>query len=123
MNCVNCKTINLEGSQFCNKCGMNLTNYAMNKNTSTQVSDILLLMFVGVALVASIAQFIIQRFFIDWYYSSVRYVQGLIWIIQNISYILIPLSIKNIPIKIAGFIITAIWIVYWLISNVQFLLR
>ena len=122
-NCINCKKSNEEGANFCNNCGMNLTNFTFNKNPDAQLSDVLLLVFLIISVVAAIAQFIIQRFYIDWYEAPVRYVQGFFWILQNISFILIPISIRNMPIKIAGIIITAILIIYWIYTNIHFMLR
>lgn len=123
MNCINCKKPNEEGANFCNQCGMNLSSFTFNRNNDAQTSDVLLLVFLIISFAATVAQYIIQKYYIDWYESSVRYVQGTIWIIQNISFMLIPLSIKKIPIKIVGIIITALLIIHWVYTNIHFMFR
>ena len=122
-NCPNCKKTNEAGSQFCNNCGLNLMTYNFSANTNTQTSDILLLIFIIISFLSAIVQFIIQKIYIDWYDGPTRYIQGFMWIVQNISFILIPLAIKKMPVKVAGIVITVVLTIYWIITNVSFMLR
>ena len=45
-----------------------------------------------------------------------------LWILSNLSMILIPLSIKNKSLKIIGLILTIIMAIYWTYGNVEFMI-
>jgi predicted acyltransferase len=122
MNCPKCQTQNEENAQFCRNCGTNLHQVLMS-NSDNKSSDILLIVFIIVALILNIAQFSIQKFVTDWYQSPTKYIQGGFWILQNLSFLLIAIAIKNKPLKITGIILTVLLISYWLFTNIQFMLR
>ena len=121
MNCLRCNTPNEEGAKFCKNCGMDMTYTPSNENTNSKSSDTFLIIFIAIAFVSAIAQFAIQKLVDNWYESPTKYIQASFWLLQNLSFILIPLSIKNKTLKIVGLIITAIIVIYWVYTNVKFM--
>lgn len=123
MNCYRCNIENEEGVKFCKNCGMDMTHTPSKKNSNSKLSDTFLIVFISIAFVCAIAQFTIQKLVDNWYESPTRYIQSSLWLLQNLSYILIPLSIKNKSIKIIGIIITAIMVIYWGYTNFEFMMN
>ena len=122
MNCLRCNTQNEEGAKFCKNCAMDL--YPVFKSeTDNKTSDILLFTFILIAFVSCIAQFAMQELFTNWYEAPTKYIQGVFWILQNLSFILIAISIRNKSLKIVGLIVTSLLIIYWLYSNIEFMLK
>jgi len=123
MNCLRCNTPNEEGAKFCKNCGMDMTYVPSNEIANSKTSDTLLVIFISIAFVSAIAQFAIQKLVTNWYESPTKYIYGSLWLLQNLSFILIPISIKNKTLKIIGLIITTIMIIYWVYSSVKFMIR
>lgn len=123
MNCLRCNTPNEEGAKFCKNCGMDMTYTPSNESTNSKSSDTFLIIFISIAFISAIAQFAIQKLVDNWYESPTKYIQASLWLFQNLSFILIPLAIKNKTLKIVGFIITAIMVIYWVYTNVEFMTR
>ncbi len=123
MNCLRCNIENEEGAKFCKNCGMDMTFTPSNENTNSKSSDTFLIVFIAIAFVSAIAQFAIEKLVDNWYESPTKYIQASFWLLQNLSFILIPLSIKNKALKIIAFIITVIMVAYWVYTNVQFMIR
>lgn len=123
MNCLRCNTENEEGVKFCKNCGMNMTYTPSKENTNSKLSDTFLIVFISIAFVCAIAQFAIQKLVDNWYESPAKYIQFSLWLLQNLSFIIIPLSIKNKTIKIIGIIISAIMVIYWVYTNVEFMMK
>lgn len=121
MNCLRCNTPNEEGAKFCKNCGMDLTYTPSQENQNSKSSDTFLIIFISIAFVSAIAQFAIEKLVENWYESPTKYYRSALWILQNLSFILIPLAIKNKSIKIIGLIITLIMVVYWVYSNIKFM--
>lgn len=119
MNCLHCNTPNESGSNFCNNCGADLTYTTNPKDRNSTTSDNLLFIFLCIIIFITVVQFAIDRLFPDWFNSPMRNVRGLLWMIQNMSYILIPLAIKDKNLKMAGLILTSIAVLYWLYGNVM----
>ena len=122
MNCLLCGTPNEEGSNYCANCGTGLT-YAAKSSSSSKSSDTLLIIYICIAFFTGILQFGIDRVFPDWFESPVRYLKGGLWMLQNISFILIALAIKNKNLKVIGIVLTTILILYWLYGNLEFMIR
>jgi hypothetical protein len=123
MNCLRCNTPNEEGAKFCRNCGMDLSYTPSKENANSKYADTLLIIFICIAFISAIAQFAIQKLVDNWYESPTIYIQGSLWILQNLSFILIPLSMKNKNLKIVGIIITVIMVIYWVYTNVEFMTR
>jgi hypothetical protein len=122
MNCPECQTQNGDNAQFCKNCGIHLHMRSESKNDNN-LSDTLLFIFILVGFVAVIVGFAIQKFVPNWYESPVKYVQGAIWILNNLSFILIPIAIRNRTLKVIGLIVGILLVIYWLYSNIEFLIR
>lgn len=123
MNCLRCNTPNEENAKFCKNCGMDMTYTPSNESTNSKSSDTFLIIFISIAFISAIAQFAIQKLVDNWYESPTKYIQASLWLLQNLSFILIPLAIRNKTLKIVGFIITAIMVIYWVYTNVEFMTR
>ncbi len=123
MNCLRCNTENEEGVKFCKNCGMDMTFTPSKENTNSKLSDTFLIVFISIAVVCAIAQFAIQKLVDNWYESPTKYFQGSLWLLQNLSFILIPIAIRNKTLKIIGIIITAIMVIYWVYSNVKWMIE
>ena len=123
MNCLRCNTPNEEGAQFCRNCGMDMSYTPSKENVNSKSADTLLIIFISIAFISAIAQFAIQKLVDNWYESPTKYIQGSLWLLQNLSFILIPLSMKNKNLKIVGLIITVIMVIYWVYTNVEFMTR
>ncbi|ANQ52762.1 zinc ribbon domain-containing protein [Flammeovirga yaeyamensis] len=121
MYCQKCQTQNEESAQFCRNCGTNL-NILSESKSDNGITDTLLFIFIIIAFISAIAQFTIQKLDTNWYEGATKYIQGGFWILQNFSFLLIAIAIKNKPLKITAIIITVLLISYWLYTNVIFLI-
>lgn len=121
MNCLRCNTPNEDEANFCKNCGKDLNSIMPNHRPSYKLSDIFLIFFFSIAFVSTILETIILIFFFNWYWNNVsaKYVMASLVILQNLSYILIPFSIRNKTAKIIGFIITSILIIIWIYRNIN----
>ena len=122
MNCLRCNTENDQSTKFCKNCGANLQpKPIVPQNTNSKLSDILLIIYIGIYLITTLMQFLLQELNPSYYRDTNRYLIGMIWIIQNLSFILVPLSIKNQLMKILGIIFSSLLILYWIYLNVKFM--
>ena len=111
-----------ESAQFCRNCGANLRCVQEISKPESNVSSVLLLVFIVIALVISIINVSITKLVYNWYFTEMRYVVTGLWIINGISLILPALAIRNKPMKIIGIVIASILIMWNIYSNVQHLL-
>jgi hypothetical protein len=122
MNCLRCNTPNEDGAKFCKNCGMDLhTTFDTKVNTKT--SDTLLIVFVCITFLIAIVQFAIQKLVDNWYEKPTKHYTSALWILSNLCFILIPLAIRNKSLKIIGLIISLIMVVYWVYSNVDYMIK
>lgn len=122
MNCLRCNTPNEEGAKFCKNCGTDMTYTPYSEETDSKTSDFFLIIYIGISFVLYIANFAIEELVENWYESPTKYIRASLWIIQNLSVLLIPLAIKNKNLKIVGLIITAIMVIYWVYLNIKFMI-
>jgi len=122
MNCLRCNTPNEDGAKFCKNCGMDITYTPSNENSNSASSDKLLITYLCIAFFAFISAFAIDKLVDNSYVGPISYVRGSLWILRNLSMILIPLSIKNKSLKIIGLILTIIMAIYWTYGNVEFMI-
>ncbi len=118
MDCLNCNASNEDGAKFCKECGKNLLFPPLSANSKISSADLMLLIFSIVTIFLTLIQFAIEKLVDNLYMSPFAYFQGTLWIFQNISFILIPLSIKNQTLKIIGIVVTVLLIIYWVANNV-----
>lgn len=123
MNCSRCGTSNDNTAKYCRNCGTELTIFPEQVKADSRSTSHLILIFLCITFAGSMTQFAIQRLVNNWYESPVRIVQGILWLVQNVSFILLPLAIRDKNLRIIGLVITIIMIIYWSYSNIQFLIR
>lgn len=121
MNCLRCNTPNEEGAKFCKNCGMDLFYKPSQENQNSKYSDTFLIIFISIFFVSDSALFGIFKLVENWHEAPTKYYRSALWILQYLSFILIPLSIKNKSIKIIGLIITLIIVVYWVYFNIKYM--
>jgi hypothetical protein len=122
MYCPKCQSQNEETAKFCRNCGSNL-HYSQEVNNSKDTSSLLLFVFILITLISEIAQFAIQKLIDNWYESPAKYVQGSLWLLQYVSFILPAIAIKNKTLKIIGIILVLMLIIYWGYSNIKFMIN
>jgi hypothetical protein len=121
MNCLRCNTPNEEGAKFCKNCGMDLTYTPFQENKNSKFSDTFLIIFICIGFVSSIANYAIEILVENSYVNPTKFYRSALLILQNISFILIPLAIKNKSIKIIGLILILIMVVYWTYLSIKFM--
>jgi len=100
-----------------------ITSQAKNiSKPDDRTADTLLIIFIIIAFISGIAQFSIQKLDTNWYEGATKYILGGFWILQNLSFMLIAIAIKNKPLKIAGIIIAVLLVSSWLYKNIVFLI-
>lgn len=123
MNCPRCNTDNDAAANFCRNCGTELHLFRTAEPAKERSSSILMVVYLSIALLLSVAQFAIQKLADNWYDGPLRYVQGALWLIQNLSFIMLPLAIRNKNLRGIGLAIAIPLVIYWVFLNVQFLTR
>ena len=122
MNCLRCNTPNEDGAKFCKNCGMDMTYTPSNENSNSASSDKLLFTYVCISFFVFISIFAIDKLVDNPYEGPIKYIRGSLWILRNLSVILIPLLIKNNSLKIIGLILTIIYTIYYIYNNVEFMI-
>lgn len=122
MNCLRCNTPNEDEAKFCKNCGMDMTYTPSNENSNSASSGKLLFTYLCINFFVFISTFTINKVVLNPYESPVIYIRGSLWILNGLSLILIPLSIKNNSLKIIGFILTIIVAIYRTYNNVEWMI-
>lgn len=107
--------------------GGDLNTSDVNKNeankvetkTENKLNDSLLMIFIGVAFVSWLVQFLMHKLVNHWYESPFKYIQSICWILQNLSYLLLPILVKNKALRIVGFILTGLFVAYYFSVNLR----
>jgi hypothetical protein len=116
--CTHCGTEVVDEAVVCIKCGCNVGRAVPKQSFEKNYSDVLLMVFVGVALVTFIFQRIVYSFFSE--YSKIVL---LFFILRNLSMFLPVIGIRNFVLKIIGIILIAIPVTYWSYSTATSLFR
>lgn len=134
MYCKNCNREIADNVRFCTYCGADqaaapnqpmtssqpVYNQPAFPNQITSIADnpsIMLLAFIVIYVFTGFLMTIIANF----YGNSVwRVVYGLLAIIQNLSLLIVPLTIKKMPFKIAGFVLLTPLLLYWIFNCIRF---
>lgn len=127
MICPTCHQENADGAIFCSNCGSSMKQQQspLNKHASIQESNlscILLTIWVVATAVLTIAQNLYIKLVDDWYTEG-RMVYTVLSILHNLIMILPALAIKNIILKIIGIVVMSILILWWIYMNLEFGLR
>jgi glucan phosphoethanolaminetransferase (alkaline phosphatase superfamily) len=123
MNCLGCNTPNEEGAKFCKNCGIDLTHTPSNENKNSKSSDILLITYLCMTFFILVFTFALEKLVDDWYEGPAKYIRGSLWVLSNLSMILIPLAIKNKSLKVIGLILTIVIAFYYTYSTVYFMMN
>ena len=121
MNCLRCNSSNQEGSKYCKNCGSSMYYLPSGENSNSKLSDILLIIYIGIMLITVVSGYMIEILVPNWYESPTKYFRSILWILSNSCSILIPLSIRNKTLKIIGIIITSLLVIYWVYTNIEWM--
>jgi uncharacterized membrane protein YvbJ len=127
--CTHCGEEIADDAVICVKCGCS-TGKVVPKNQGTSgiekstgnISDILLIVFVGIIFLIFVIQRIIISLVPEWYGSPARILYYFLSIIENLSYFLPAFSINNRMLKILGIIGVAIPSIYGIVSLVKIMM-
>ena len=118
MNCPKCQKENEANALYCNQCG---TPIGKVKKSGIDYSAIMLFIFILIELFSSIFHLLItfigDSLFDNPYTTTI--IQMVIGILTSICFILIPLAIKNLTLKIICLIITVLLIIYWVSNSIM----
>ena len=118
MNCPKCQKENEANALYCNQCG---TPIGKVKKSGIDSSAIMLFIFILIELFSSIFRLLItfigDSLFDNPYTTTI--IQMVIGILTSICFILIPLAIKNLTLKIICLIITVLLIIYWVSNSIM----
>ncbi len=121
MNCPKCHTQNVFDAKFCSNCGSALNAHTQEKDNG---SIFILIWVVIWGMSNIIAQILLKSMvWVGLGFETIKYFLYPMWMIANLSLILIPFSVKNKPIKIAAFVIVGLISLYYFGCNVIDMLR
>lgn len=110
MICPKCHSEIDDGAKFCTHCGYNLSQ--SEHDVDKGYSSILLFIWIAIQGFCGLISQVITYVNDSWYTTSVKYVVYSLWMLSSLSMFLIPLSIRNKVLKVIGFIIVTILVVY-----------
>ena len=117
MKCPKCSHDNEENALYCSNCGLNLVT------PKQDWPNILLLAYAASLLVFGLFFFVFKlaadKMELDWHTTS--YILAILNIVQSLTTILIPLGITKTKIKLAGFAIVALYIIFSVWNNVSWM--
>lgn len=119
MNCPKCNRENEDSALFCRYCGSSLKPI---EKKDSNISNVILLVWIILIGVFSIGAFLYTRFYNNWYEEG-RWFYITIQIMHNLIMILPSLAIKDKILKIIGIFISICLIIWWVIGNIQFAMQ
>jgi len=120
--CKSCQTQNNTNAQTCVNCGETLYNFAQAEENS-KTSDTFILIFIIYGFCSVSIGFLMQKFVPNWYEGIGKYIQIGMNLLWSFSLIILSLAIRNKNSKIIGIVLTSIWAIYIIYSNIEWLLR
>ena len=118
MNCPKCKSENEMGALYCKRCGSKLFQSSTVKfDHASLMLIIYILIAIGCTLFRAIVPILGDFLDMRWESTLTLTIGG--YMLQDISFILIPLAIKNMLLKIIGVVISIPLILYWLYDSFQ----
>ena len=121
MNCPKCKQENAMGAPYCKHCGSNLRQSSIATfDQSSLFIGIYILITIGVAFIDAILPILGDILGLGG--RSIHSLMTLGWILNSISFILLPLAIKDRLLKIIGIVVSIPFIIYWVYENFQYFL-
>jgi predicted acyltransferase len=120
MNCPKCQKENEANALYCNQCG---TPIGKVKKSGIDYSALMLMAYIVIQIVSNLTvnllKYIGNNYWGDWRMTNI--IMTFIYLFINISFLLVPLSIKNLPIKIISFLISMLLVGYWVYGNISFI--
>lgn len=106
MNCFNCSCPCDTDANYCKHCGVDL--HKGRQTNGIALADIFLVVFLVICLVAMVGyNFVTSPS--NWFEDSfLKLAYTIISIIASLSYVLIPLAIKSLPLKVVSGVIVLI---------------
>jgi uncharacterized membrane protein YvbJ len=108
MKCENCNASNSMQARYCRNCGQVLGNNSSNKDS---LNDIILSVIIGIMFITALLAYIHLNVY------PLKKVMSIMWTVLDLSYILLPVAIKNKRLKIAGFIVLSVVVMYKVIQH------
>lgn len=106
MNCFNCSCCCDIDANYCKHCGVDL--HKGKQTNKIALADIFLVVFLGICLASRIGYGLVASFS-NWLDDSfLRLAYTIISIIASLSYALIPLVVKSLPLKVVSGLIVLI---------------
>lgn len=118
MNCLTCNTVIPFGAKNCKYCGVDVSYMSDIEDTKSSTSDKLLLLFICFAFFATVLQYVLRELSVKGIIGDIQYIQNTLWLLQNLSFLLVPFAIKNKNLKTAGFIVMSLVVSYWVYMNI-----
>ena len=115
MKCPKCNHENEDGAMFCRHCGSSM-NPVPQKESNT--SSIIILIWIVASIVLSLTNHLYGIFIPNWYEGGAMIGKVAIIILDNSLFILPALTIKNKTIKIIGIILSILYILWWIATNI-----
>jgi len=123
MNCPKCQTQNEPDAKFCRNCGMDFQfNYGKVEHVST-TADTTILIILILIFVITLSEFVIQKLVVSWYNSPFKYIQIGLNLIWAFIPVILGTVIKNKTMKIIGIIAGALYCIYIIYRNIEWLLE
>jgi|GEM_PF-1581224 len=120
MNCPKCQKENEANALYCNQCG---TPIGKVKKSGIDYSALMLMAYIVIQIVSNLMvillKYIDNYYWRDWRMTNI--IITFIYLFTSICFLLIPLSIKNLPIKIISFLISMLLVGYWVYGNISFI--
>lgn len=91
-------------------------------NTWDLISDFFIVFYILTLFFAGFLDFFGPMIFDDWFYGPTRYLRAFIWIVSNMSLILVGVTIKNLIGKIIGTLFALITALYFTYNQIHSLL-
>lgn len=122
MNCPKCQKENEANALYCNQCG---TPFGKVKKSGIDYSALMLMAYIVIIIVSNLTiillKYIGNNFWGDWRMTNI--IITFIYLFINICFFLIPLSIKNLPIKIISFLISMLLVGYLVYENISYIFQ
>lgn len=142
MYCKNCHREIIDGATFCTYCGTHQNEVIQQEQQPVQqewtqttqqgqpnttggfdLSSTLLLAYIIISIMTSLIATIITKNVYGWYDGGWYIICQILWIISNLSLILVPLAIKNKTLKIIALVLSVPFILYWVIYHLTEIIR
>lgn len=111
MNCRKCNIENSDQAKYCKNCGQILRE-EKSKESATKRTDKLIIGFIGVVFATTLFSFVHRLVYYNWFDSPLKNVQIVMWMLRELSFIMIPFALKDKKLKIIGFILVVFNILY-----------